>query len=222
MGDGEHLSHAEFALRVLSASADPRRIADVIAHIVGERIDIRSLRVGPGGVCTASALGIPGPVDAQRSRSRHWDVDVAVPVHLNVRVNIAGAIASYLIAVRVYTRIRLVPIEPCAVFVEIEEVREEQVDAVVSPRGMPSRLVGWVGKINAVVGAQVLAYINDLFASDEVLAVRRIDVERMLARSWEAGFVVELPGRDAVQKLRRREGEGTQSRRTTASTTDIR
>ena len=144
-----------------------------------------------------------------------------MPVHLNVRVNIAGAIASYLIAVRVYTRIRLVPIEPCAVFVEIEEVREEQVDAVVSPRGMPSRLVGWVGKINAVVGAQVLAYINDLFASDEVLAVRRIDVERMLARSWEAGFVVdcraETPRQEAAPGR-----EGTQSRPTTASTTDIR
>ena len=50
MGEEEHLSHAEFALRVLSASADPRRIADVIAHIVGERIEIRSLRVGPGGI----------------------------------------------------------------------------------------------------------------------------------------------------------------------------
>ena len=153
-----------------------------------------------GRLGTASALGIPGPVEAQRSRTRYWDVDIAVPVHLNVRVNIAGAIASYLIAARVYTRIRLVPIEPCAVFVEIEEVREEQVDAVVSPRGMPSRIVGWVGKINAVVGAQVLAYINDLFASDEVLAVRRIDVERMLDRSWEAGFVVDLTGRDAAHR----------------------
>lgn len=189
------LSHADFAVRVLAASASPRRIASVVADILGDRVEIRGHRVGPNGVGVASAIGEPGPIEATPSTSPRWDVDVTVPVQLRVRVQVAGGTARYKIALRVQTRIKLVPVEPCSVFVRIEEIRQKDIDADVNPRGMPSRLVGFVGRINNVVAAEVVTYINDLFGSPEVLAVRKIDVARMIDRAWDAGFVVEAPTR---------------------------
>jgi hypothetical protein len=187
----EELSLEVFAARVLGVSAAPDRIAGVIAQIIGDGIEIKDERVGPSGIGIASAVGEPGEIEALRSSHGDWDVEVMVPVQLRVNVQVAGATARYRIAVRVHTRIRLVPVPPCAVFVEIADIGREHIEAVVDPEGMPSRIVGWVGNINSVVGDKVVAYINDLFDSPEVLAVRRIDVARMIDRAWDAGFVVE-------------------------------
>jgi hypothetical protein len=190
---GGELSHADFAAEVLAASAAPRRIASVVADIVGDRVAIGEHRVGPSGVGVASAIGVPGPIEATASNTPGWDVDVTVPVQLRVRVQVAGGTARYEIAVRVQTRIKLVPVQPCSVFVKIAEIREEHIDAEVNPRGLPSRLVGWVGRINSVVAAEVVDYINTLFGSPEVMAVRHIDVAQMIDRAWDAGFVIQSP-----------------------------
>jgi hypothetical protein len=198
------LTHAEFAANVLAASASPKRIGKVISHILGDRIEIGPLRVGPGGVGSATAIGVPGLVEAYRCNDLEWDIALAVPVHLSVRVNLAGAIARYTIAVRVQTRIRLVPEEPCTVVVDIEQVHRDNIAARVNPRGMPSRLVGKVGNIDVVVADHVLAYINELFASPPIVALRRIDVAQMMERAWDAGLVVDMSvSRSLLEPARR-------------------
>lgn len=187
----DELSLAEFAARVLGVSAAPDRIAGVIAQIVGDSVEIRNQRVGPNGIGIADAVGAPGEIEAFRSSNADWDVEVMVPVRLRVKVRLAGTVVRYRIDVRVHTHIRLVPVPPCAVFVDIADIGREHVHADIDPNGMPSRILGRIGKINSVVGDKVVAYINELFESPEVLALRRIDVARMIDRAWDAGFVVE-------------------------------
>jgi len=47
-----------------------------------------------------------------------------------------------------------------------------------------------------------VTYINELFESPEVLALRRIDVARMIDRAWDAGFVVEPSALPAMREGR--------------------
>jgi hypothetical protein len=198
----EELSLVDFAARVLGVSAAPDRIAGVIAQIVGDSVEIRDQRVGPNGVGMATAVGTPGEIEAFRSSNSDWDVEVMVPVHLRVQVRLAGTVVRYRIDVRVHTHIRLVPVPPCAVFVDVADIGREHVDAVIDPNGMPSRILGRIGNINSVVGDKVVTYINELFESPEVLALRRIDVARMIDRAWDAGFVVEPSALPAMREGR--------------------
>ncbi len=187
------LTHADFARHVLTAAMPPDRVASVIAHILGDRIEIGPIRVGPAGVAYATVHGVPGVVDAAYCDDPDWTIAVSVPVSLNVRVHLAGRPARYRIDLNVRTRIRQVLEEPCTVIIEMDDVRRGDVDASVNPHGMPSRVLGWIGNINSQVGDQVVSYFNDLVSSPAVVEVRRINVADLIGRAWDAGLVVDIP-----------------------------
>jgi hypothetical protein len=195
------LSHADFARQVLAAAAPPERVAAVIAQVLGDKFEIGPLHVGPAGIATATVVGTAGFVDATTCLDDGWDVNVAVPVSLSVWVRLAGKPARYRIALRVRTRFRLVLEQPCTVVVDFEDVRREHIDATVNPHGMPSRLIGWVGKINTQVGDQVVAYFNHLIASPEVFELCHIDVQELLRRAWASGLVIPVGGDDPYRAL---------------------
>ncbi|MFG3620331.1 hypothetical protein [Nocardia sp. NPDC047654] len=184
-------ARARFARQMLQSVARPDRVAEVIAEIVGERIEVGPVHAGPGGLVGVAATGRPGKVRAEVCDDEGWDVAVEVPITLRLRTDFAGVIGWFAAAVRVRMRVELVLEDPCAVFVRTEEVSEEQVDIRVRAVDAPARLLGRLGDVRSLLAEHVVAYIEDLLASPEIRAVRRIDVARVIERAWEAGLIVD-------------------------------
>ncbi|MEU1550306.1 hypothetical protein [Nocardia sp. NPDC005745] len=183
-------ARARFAQQMLQSVARPDRVAEVIAEIVGERIEVGPVHAGPGGLVCVTATGRPGKVRAEVCEGEGWDVAVEVPITLRLRADFAGVIGRFAAAVRVRMRVELVLEDPCAVFVRTEEVGEEQVDIRVRAVDAPARLLGRLGDVRSLLAEHVVAYIGDLLASPEIREVRRIDVARVIERAWEAGLIV--------------------------------
>ncbi len=184
------LAAAEFARQFLAASAPPERVGEVVAQILGDRLEIGPLRVGPAGVAVARAAGVVGTINAFAVDDPEWNLRVQVPVHLKVKVRFAGSIIRYTIAVTVRTRIRLRLEMPCAIVVDIDNAVPSDVHADIEPRGLPGRTLGWIANINREVRDQVVAYFNGVLASPQVRGLLRFDVPTVLDKAWSAGIII--------------------------------
>jgi hypothetical protein len=178
------LSHAEFATNLLAAAASADRVAQVITQFVNEPIEIGPIAIGPGGLGSASALGAVSNVIVAPVNEGEWDYVVTAPVALDVAVRIAGRQMTYEIQIVVHARLRLVLEAPCTVLVDVDGVTPADVTVKIDPQGVPSRLLGWLGNVDSLVEEHVVSYLNELFESPALSAVRRIDVAEMIERAW--------------------------------------
>lgn len=189
------MSHSDFARSILGAAMAPERVARMVNQILGDGFTVDPTPIGPVGLAVASARGVPGTVRARCSDDPHWDVNLTVPVALRVKVALRGtgmvpAKVEYQIRVIAHTRVRLLLESPGFVVVDVETVRREDVETLVVPLDIPSRLVAWVGKINNVVAESVVSYFNRLVRSPKIAENLRIDVLGIVERTFAHGLPV--------------------------------
>ncbi len=190
------LTSDEFVRRTLAAAAPPKRVSEVVAQLVGDKIRIGPISAGPCEAASANAIGVPGAVHAELCDDAVWDQIVTIPIDLSVLVEVAGGIAKFRGPVQVQTRIRLQIEQPCDVIVEVEDVQAHNITTAVEGIGLSARLVGRLGHIDDIVAEQVLTYVNDLIRSPEFEAALHIDVTGLLMRAWEADLVINVPAAD--------------------------
>ncbi|MBF6196267.1 hypothetical protein U3653_31270 [Nocardia sp. CDC186] len=188
-------ANARFAREVLRSAARPERIAEVIADIVGDRIEVGPVQAGPGGLASVTATGWPGKVRAAACDGEEWDVALELPIRLRLRVDIAGVVGRFVATGRVRLRVGLVLEDPCGVFVRTEEVRQEHVDIKVRPVDRPARLLDRLADVRSMVVDHVVAYVGELLSSREISQMRRIDIAQVIDRAWEAGLILDPAAR---------------------------
>ncbi|MEV6255334.1 hypothetical protein AB0L97_18960 [Nocardia sp. NPDC051911] len=191
------LSRRDFADRVLRAAATPERIADVVARIVGERIEIGPVPVALDGLVRATAIAEAGPVHAVRCDCGPWDMTIAVPILLRLRVRLPGRTLRYIGAARVLIRLALIPREPCGLFLRTDEVHADDLTIRMRARDLTSRLAGGIGRVESTVAEHILRYIDELFAGPAFGGIRDIDIADIIDRAWDAGLVLRFPDRAA-------------------------
>ncbi|MDT5008123.1 MAG: hypothetical protein QOJ24_5299 [Mycobacterium sp.] len=192
------LTPEQFTHLVLLAAAPPDRVGEVVASLVGDHLTIGPLRVGPGGMASASARGTRGQVCVDKCCDDSGRQIITVPIALWIDVRLAGQIVRYRGEVEVQIRFRLRLDPPCVVTVELEQLQEQHVRTTVDPVSVGARLIGWVGGVDEVVAEQVLCYVRDLMSGPEFDAALHIDVNALMKRAWDAGLVVALPARSSL------------------------
>lgn len=192
---GQEMSHSDFARSILGAAMAPERVAALVNQTLGDSFSVGPMPVGPVGLAVASARGRPETVQAEPSDDPRWNVNLTVPVSLRVKVALRGAglvpvKVEYQIRVVAHTRLRLHLESPGYVVVDVESVRRENVETLVVPLDIPSRLVGWLGKINSVVAEHVVTYFNRLVDSPSIAKNLRIDVLAIVEKAFALGLPV--------------------------------
>ncbi|MCC3332000.1 hypothetical protein [Nocardia abscessus] len=103
--------------------------------------------VALNGLVHATAIGEAGPVHAVRCDSGDWDMTIAVPILLRLRVRLPGRTLRYIGAARVLIRLALIPREPCGLFIRTDDVRAEDLTVRMRTRDLTSQVVGRLGRM---------------------------------------------------------------------------
>lgn len=155
----------------VAAVATPERVAGTVRDVAGDPVDIGPLRVGPGGVATATAHG-----RVRDCAVRREDVDglvsylAEVDLRLDLDVVAAGRHHGFDAELVVRLRITVVGASAGQVTTSVAPPVPEDVDAVLRPRGLQSRVLMKVGNVPPIVREEAVAYIADRLTHADVRA----------------------------------------------------
>ncbi|MBE7162090.1 MAG: hypothetical protein INR72_12660 [Williamsia herbipolensis] len=161
---------------VIAAIATPQRAVRDISGLIGDRIAFGPVPAGPGGMATASAVGVVGKLRGRQVTDS--GTEVHVPVHLDVTVDIGGRAVP--VDARMTVRIGL---EACLapdadhIVVEVDEIGPNDIALETKTSGIGGVLVRRLGNLDAEIRHHVIGYVTDLLASPEARDLRRIDLD---------------------------------------------
>ncbi|MGH3519891.1 MAG: hypothetical protein ACRDQ7_21415 [Haloechinothrix sp.] len=187
------VSLEEFAAQIMAIAGSPDRVAAGAARVVENPIAIGPLRVGPGGVAKATAIGYLGEIRGRAADEADWDVVLEVPVRVGVDVRFTRQRFKFGIEIMLRARIRMVPTTGCTVTVDVDEITEADITAKIDAHDLPAKVVSLGYNIELDVVQQVIAHANKLAASQRVMAARHIKVAEVIDRAWELGAILEHP-----------------------------
>lgn len=160
----------------LQDAVTPEVVADVIAQVAGDVIDVGPLRVGPGGVARATAQGVlrraevrpePGAPDAVLR------YEAQIPVTLELTVEATGGRHRYTADLQVRVRASIGRDGDWAV-VDLRELTGRDVHTRLTAHGLPAKLLAKVGDVEGELRREVAAYVNGRFEGDDVRSLSRI------------------------------------------------
>ncbi|GAB2662002.1 hypothetical protein [Nocardia goodfellowii] len=188
------VAYAEFGRTILRTAVSPDRVNDLVAEIIGDRIELGPMAAGPGNMATVSVTGRRGRITTCPAAEGDWDVEVTVVMDLEAGLEFAGVSAAFAAVVCAGTRIRLEPRADCYVFVDVDHVRPDDVTARIIPSDMAARVLDRLGALGAEVTGQVIRYVEELMTGPEVMQLRHIDLAAVITRAWDSDLVLDTTG----------------------------
>ncbi|MGH3449441.1 MAG: hypothetical protein ACRDQW_01695 [Haloechinothrix sp.] len=183
----------EFAAEILATAGSPERVAAGAVRVLENPLALGPIRVGPGGVAKATAIGYIGEIHGRAAEGADWDVVVEVPMQVGVDVRFTRQRFKFGIEITVRARVRMTPTPGFTVTVEVDEVTDADITARIDAHDLPAKLVSLGYNIEVEVVQQVIAYANQIANSPRVMAARHIKVAEVIDRAWELGAVLEHP-----------------------------
>lgn len=180
----------QFATSLLALTLTPDRVAAVMARIAGERVEVGPLTFGPGGMITASGVGLIGKIDVT-PRTGLTDgqlgFEAAIPgdLTINLAAGSGESVHSYPGTVLAPLHITVQLLEPARVFLAVDPLQAHEVKVELRPEGMAAVLLQ-LGRADQVVADQVSKVVNQRVAA--VADLRTIDLVELVDRSWETHF----------------------------------
>jgi hypothetical protein len=195
------LTPDQFALNLIRETITTDRVAAVMAHIAGERIEVGPLRFGPGGAVTATGVGLIGPIEVTPVFGSAIGFEASIPGALTIDLTAGstGRPHRYQGSVVVSLEITVQLVEPAWVVLEVAPLQAADVAVRLSTTGMATFVLQTLGDADSEVAAQVAAIVNERVS--DVAELRRIDLADLLDRAWDNEFETRL-GLDRGTRLR--------------------
>lgn len=164
-------------------------IADVIAQVAGDVIDVGPMRVGPGRVARVTArgtlrraevrdasgdlgvAGVPGAPGAELA------FDAQIPIALELVIEVAGGRYRYTadLQVQVHASIGREGDEAAVV---LRQLTDRDIRVQLKAHGLQAKLLAKVGDGEGELRREVVAYVNDRFEGEDVRSLSRLPLRR--------------------------------------------
>lgn len=161
---------------ILAAIATPQRAVRDISGLIGDRVAFGPVAAGPGGMASATAVGVVGKLRGRQVTDARTEVHV--PVHLDLTVDIGGRPVP--VDAQMTVRIGL---EACLapgsdhIVVEVDELGPADIALETKTSGIGGILVRRLGNLDAEIRHHVIGYVTDILDSPEARDLRRIDLD---------------------------------------------
>ncbi|TSE00318.1 hypothetical protein FOS14_07775 [Skermania sp. ID1734] len=191
------ITHSEFVSRVLIAAAAPERIGSALAQVIGDRIQVGPLAIGPVGLGTVSAVAVIESIATAPAEDPTWDIEMSATVRLRVQLGIAGAMTRFTLLVHLPVRLKLLPEAPCGLFIEVEPLLPADVTANLLPTDLPSWVLDKFGNVSVFAAEKIADYVNSVLTRPDIVALRHVDVAALIEKAFTARVVAPLTRRTA-------------------------
>jgi len=187
---GEQPLHLEqFAARLLHVAVTPRRLADLVADILGEEIRFGPVDVGPGGIASAAGRARCGLVTADRVGDEPGRLSVRIPLAVRVTVRLPMRLIRFRAQAVVQLNLRVIPCEPLAVKIEITDPCAADILLTLSMSPFTRVLLGAAGDVEALLVRYICEYVRDTVNSPQTRRYTHIDLADLIDRAWENDMI---------------------------------
>lgn len=156
---------------VLDRVATPERAASVVARLVGARIDVGPVPVGPHDMATARATGPVGRIHARRTGPGAGVVTVPARLDVTVLIGRCEVPVDVELAVRVRLSSRVVGE---LVEVDVAPIGSADIDVDAWTSGAGGVFLRRFADLEAEIRHHVGVYVAGLLATDEAIAATRL------------------------------------------------
>lgn len=176
------ISFAQFGERFLRSAVRAERIEQGVASLAGRRIEFGPVNVAPAGLIKVSAQGTVGePRVTSREGGEPAAFDLALPVDLDLQIDLGLDRARYHADVAVNLCLTARPVAPLAVYIDIEQPTRRNVDVHLRADGMRASVLQVVGRVDGEIRKAVSRYVAREITKPEMQARRLVDVAAALA-----------------------------------------
>jgi hypothetical protein len=187
--DGDHIGFDEFGHNFMREVVTPARVADTIASVVGERIEVGPLAAGPADAATASLraklVGVDvEPVGASGDALRFSAV---------VRLDCTLAVKATLLDKR-YRGTLTIPLmleartaSPVKLVIDVEPPAAPDIGVELAAKDRSGRLIQRLGNIDGEVRVRAADEVARRVDAPEARQHREIDVLAMVDDVWKPG-----------------------------------
>jgi hypothetical protein len=151
----------------------PDLVAEVVAQVAGDLIDVGPMSAGPGGVARVHARGILRRAEVRREGAGPLAFEARIPVAIELTVEAAGGRHRYSADVEVQVHAAIDHDGTNAV-VTLRPLTARDVRSRLRPPGLQATLLAKVGDVEGELRREVAAYVNRRFEGEDVRALSRI------------------------------------------------
>jgi hypothetical protein len=177
----------QFGFEFLCRAVTPDRVAAAVTQLVGERLTVGPVNVGPGGLATARADGHLGEVFAEREPDEPCRQSVWIPLALRVTVRLGLEVTTFTAHVVIRLGVGIEPETPLGIVVRVDEPGPDDVTLRLSATKVTRGLLGLV-HVTDELNHHVRRYVRDVLDSPEAERFLRIDLEGLIDRACDDLF----------------------------------
>lgn len=167
-------------------AASPERIRTVIAELMGETFSIGPIGVGPGQRAKAVAQGRVGTIEVVQGPNR--TLHARVPVSLQI-VIVVGRMRKN-VAAHIVVPITIAPQVNGALelLIDVVRPRPSAIAVTLDERRMSANVLK-IGRIDSLLRAQTITYIDTVLDSPAGRAATVIDLGDLIDTAWQPGMI---------------------------------
>jgi hypothetical protein len=179
----------QFAARLLHAAVTPRRLANLVADLVGDEVRFGPVDVGPGGIASATGRGRRGEVTAYRVGDELGMLTVRIPLAVRVTVRLPMRLIRFRAQAAVQLHLRVIPCAPLAVNIAITDPCADDIVLTLSMSPFTRALMAVAGDVESILVRYIREYVRDMVNSPRTRRYTHIDLADLIDRAWENDLI---------------------------------
>ena len=189
MAADEHISFDQFGRNFMREVVTPTRIADTIASVVGDRIEVGPLAAGPADAATASLRGKLAGVDVEAVGAEADALRFAAVVRLECTLAVKATVVDkrYRGTLTIPLTLHARTASPVRLVIDVEPPSAADIGVELLSKDRSGRLIQWLGNIDGEVRTRAAAEVARRVEAPEARQHREIDILAMVDDVWKPG-----------------------------------
>jgi len=195
MSGDEQISFDEFGHNFMREVVTPARVADTIASVVGERIEVGPMAAGPADAASASLRGKLAGVDVEAvggdgdgdgdGEVLHFSAVVRLECTLAVKATVLNK--RYRGTLTIPLRLSARTASPVRLVIDVEPPSAADIGVELAAKDRSGRLIQRLGNIDGEVRTRAAAEVAKRVEAPEARQHREIDILAMVDDVWNPG-----------------------------------
>ena len=177
-------TYAEWGQNFFEHAVTKERILAALSGLAGDTFDFGPIGVGPGRIAKVTARGQIGEASATRLPGDEVRFDLAIPVELNLVLDLAVDQHRFHATVVVHLKLTARAAAPLRVVIDIERPTKKDIDVALQAEGLRASLVQYAAGIDGEIGRFVAKYVSREIDKPHIRRARDIDVAARIDSAW--------------------------------------